>query len=125
MALSSAALARVPIDFKLGFHKSEGKAPFACIKSRLAPAIDQVYVTKQVERRGYSVELNGVPIESLLISGTTEAGQSIMQFYKLHEKFPLPNRGEIIASSELDTEIQTKAKTEQWDTESEEWNGEF
>ncbi|HEY9749560.1 MAG TPA: DUF5895 domain-containing protein [Allocoleopsis sp.] len=118
MKLSPSGLARVAIDFQLGYHKGEGTAPFTCIKSRLAPAIDQVGVSKLVERRGYEVNLTGAPIESLLISSTTEEGQIIMSAYKVHEKFPLPNQGQIVKEAEPE-EIENE------DPVSGGWDGEF
>lgn len=114
MALSPAALARVAMDFQLGYHKGEGKAPFACIKSRFAPGIDQVGVSKFVERRDYQVELTGVPIESLLISSGTDSGAVIMQAYKDYGDFALSEKT-AKATDEVEDEISS----------AESWDGEF
>ena len=118
MSLSPAGLARVAIDFELGYHKAEDKAPFVCVKSRLAPAIDQVGVVKSVERRGYSVQLKGVPIEELLISSASNTGNAIMEFYKQYEKFPLPMRGQLL-------EPEPESQSDEWVESPKEWDGEF
>ena len=118
MSLSPSGLARVAVDFNLGYHKPEGRAPFTCVKSRLAPAIDQVGITKMAERRDYEVELCGVPIESLLISSGTQAGQIIMEAHAAHKAFALPNAGIAkVSSPETEAEEDLAATSPEWDGE--------
>lgn len=123
MQLSPAALARVAVDISLGYHKGEGKAPFACVKSRLAPAIDQVGMVKMAERRDYEVQLTGVPIESLLISGSTDSGKALIQAYKDYETFALPNAGN--ADKVIESEPEDELAVPQPVAVGDSWDGEF
>jgi hypothetical protein len=85
--LSDRAHALCVLDLELGFHKSEGHAPFVCPIKRLAPAIDQVGKKKKVARREREVELEGVDINSLIVAKDSEEGQKILQLWEEYKDY--------------------------------------
>lgn len=91
--LDAQAHALALLSGELNYYKPEGKAPYICITSRLTPSIDQVGVSKEVDRNGRKVNLTGAPLNSLLFKKSSEAGKLILEWFDAYSDFPLPNAG--------------------------------
>ncbi len=86
-SLSDKAHALTVLDIEWTVTKNEGKAPFVTPVKRLAPAIKEVGVQREYERRGRKVVLEGVAIESLLIPKSSNTGQFILRIWQEYSDF--------------------------------------
>ena len=85
--LSDRAHALCILDMTLGFHKSEGHAPYVTPVHRFAPAVEQVGKSKEVSRMSRTLTLEGRNIEEMLISKTEPVGAKIIEIYDEYKTY--------------------------------------
>ena len=107
-ALTDRAHALTVLDLKFDVHKTEGKSPFICPVSRSAPAIDLISQETIVARRDRKVTLVNQPIESLLISKTSETGKFILGLWEEHQDFATKYQNDVVDSTQVTEEQEAE-----------------
>lgn len=87
--LSAAKKALAVLDCDLWFYRSDSKrSPILCPATRLAAAIDNVGVEKEVERYGSrKIKLIGVPLSQVLLTPNSPSGEIISAWYEQYMSF--------------------------------------
>ena len=97
-ALTDRAHALTVLNLQFGVHKSEGKSPFICPSVRFAPAVENIGAETIVARRDRKLTLVNQPIESLLISKTSETGKFILSLWEEHQDFATKYQNDVADS---------------------------
>ncbi len=97
-ALTDRAHALTVLNLQFDVHKSEGKSPFICPSVRFAPAVENIGAETVVARRDRKVTLVNQPIESLLISKTSDTGKFILSLWSEHEDFATKYQNDVADS---------------------------
>ena len=107
-ALTDRAHALTVLKLKFDVHKTEGKSPFICPVSRSAPAIDLISQETMVARRDRKVTLVNQPIESLLISKTSETGKFILGLWSEHQDFATKYQNDVVDTPQVTEEQEAE-----------------
>ena len=101
-SLTDRAHALTVLNFQFGIHKSEGKSPFVCPSVRFVPAVENIGAETVVTRRDRKVTLVNQPIESLLISKTSETGKFILSLWSEHEDFATKYQNDVADATQAE-----------------------
>ena len=115
-ALTDRAHALTVLNLQFGVHKSEGKSPFICPVSRFAPAVENIGSETVVARRDRKVTLVNQPIESLLISKTSETGKFILSLWSEHEDFATKYQNDVTDAPQAEEQEAELTASESFDS---------
>ena len=111
-ALTDRAHALTVLNLQFDVHKSEGKSPFIYPSVRFAPALDKIGEETVVTRRDRKVTLVNQPIESLLISKTSDTGKSILSLWSEHQDFSTKYQNDVVEPAPEEEEMSASELVE-------------
>ena len=115
-ALTDRAHALTVLNVQFNVHKSEGKSPFICPSVRFAPAVENIGAETVVARRDRKVTLVNQPIESLLISKTSETGKFILGLWEEHQDFATKYQNDVADAPQAEEQSAELALSESFDS---------
>ncbi len=107
-ALTDRAHALTLLNLQFEVHKTEGKSPFICPVSRSAPATENIGSETIVARRDRKVKIVNQPIESLLISKTSDTGKLILGLWSEHQDFATKYQNDVVDSTQVTEEQEAE-----------------
>ncbi len=115
-ALTDRAHALTVLNLQFSVHKSEGKSPFICPSVRFAPAVENIGAETVVARRDRKVTLVNQPIESLLISKTSETGKFILGLWEEHQDFATKYQNDVADAPQAEEQEAELTLSESFDS---------